>query len=181
MNLKNAKKIAGNKQIVLLGLVFIIVIAGILNWVQQNDGAQETSGYPLDYDGQPVVEVMAPVEEPKASDYFSSARLDREQSRSRALEILKETTTNSSAETEDKRNAQANINKIALAVQNEMIIENLIKAKGFQDSVVYISDSGVSVIVKAESLTPAQTAQIKDIVMEKAFVGADKIKIVSIK
>ena len=175
MNLKRVRKFAVNKQIVLIGMVCIIVIAGIINWLDTSrNPAQETSG-PVDESQFEAV----PVDVPKSSDYFATAKLEREQSRSRALEILRQAAASSDAE--ERGNAQAGMTKIAFSVENEMIIEGLIKAKGFEDTVVYISDSGASVVVKTDTLTAAQTAQIKDIVTEKAAVSAEKIKIVSVK
>ena len=174
MNLKKARKFAVNKQVLLIGMVCIVVIAGMINWLDTgNNAVQETSVTAEEF------EVVSQEEQPKASDYFATARVEREQSRSRALEILRQAA--SSGDADERGNAQATMTKIALSVENEMIIEGLIKAKGFKDAVVYLSDSGASVVVKTDALTAAQTAQIKDIIIEKATVGADKIKIVSIK
>ncbi|MDD7147336.1 MAG: SpoIIIAH-like family protein, partial [Lachnospiraceae bacterium] len=50
-----------------------------------------------------------------------------------------------------------------------------LEAKGFEDVVVSISDEGVDVVVKAQSLTDAQRAQIEDIVQRKTGTSPENI------
>jgi len=60
----------------------------------------------------------------------------------------------------------------------EMRIETLIKEKGFSDAVALFADDGsIDIIVKAPSLTTAQTAQIADIVSRQAKVAIVDIHI----
>ena len=58
-----------------------------------------------------------------------------------------------------------------------MIAENLIKAKGLQDIVIFANSNSVSVIVKAEKLEPEQIAQIQNIVSRELEVSAEIISI----
>jgi stage III sporulation protein AH len=52
-------------------------------------------------------------------------------------------------------------------MEKENAAETQLAAKGFDDSVVSISDDSVDVTVNSTSLTDQQRAQIEDIVMRK--------------
>ena len=49
------------------------------------------------------------------------------------------------------------------------------ESKGFEDVVVSISESGVDVVVSADTLTDAQCAQIEDIVTRKTGTAPENI------
>ena len=113
------------------------------------------------------------------NDYFSATVLNRQQSRDEAIDVLKLVTENEDASEEAKAEAAAKISKIALDIQNEVNIETLVKAKGFEDCVAIISDDAVSVIVKAESLQANQAAQILAIVYETTGIAPQNISIIN--
>ena len=58
-----------------------------------------------------------------------------------------------------------------------MIIENLIISKGFSDVVVFINESSVNVVVKADSLSTDQVAQIQNIVSRELNTQVEDIHI----
>ena len=55
------------------------------------------------------------------------------------------------------------------------------KAKGMEDCVAYIAGDNCSVVVKAESLTGAQTLQITEIVTAQTKIPAQNINIMAVK
>ena len=81
------------------------------------------------------------------------------------------------AEATFKNLAQQEIVKLVALTEKEMIIENLIIAKGFKDALVFLTDDSVTVLVGAKELTSANVAQIQDIVMTKTKIDAKNIKI----
>ena len=83
------------------------------------------------------------------------------------------------ASEEARAEAASKISKIAVDIQNEASIESLVKAKGFEECVAVISEDSVSVIVSAESLQAAQTAQILTIVYETTGITPDKVSIIN--
>ena len=64
--------------------------------------------------------------------------------------------------------------------EKESNIETLLKAKGFDKALAVIGDSGISIIVKSEGLTSAQTLQIQDIVTSETDISLNNIKIIPI-
>ncbi len=113
------------------------------------------------------------------NDYFSATVLNRQQSRDEAIDVLKLVTENEDASEEAKAEAAAKISQIAVDIQNEVNIETLVKAKGFEDCVAIISDDAVSVIVKAESLQANEAAQILAIVYETTGIAPQNISIIN--
>ena len=111
-------------------------------------------------------------------DYFTAVSLSRSQSRDEAIEVLKLVVENSEATEEAKAEAAEKISQIALDIQNEANIETLVKAKGFEECVAVISEDSVCVVVSAEELLAAETAQILSIVYETTGVSPDKVSII---
>ena len=61
--------------------------------------------------------------------------------------------------------------------EKENAAETLLKAKGFIDPVVCITENQVDVVLNAASLTDPERAQIEDIVKRKTEIGAEGIVI----
>ena len=113
------------------------------------------------------------------NSYFTATALSREQSRDEAIDVLKLVTESADASEADKADAAAKISKIAVDIQNEINIETLVKAKGFEECVAVIGDNTVSVIVKAESLQANEAAQILAIAYEATGIPVENISIIS--
>ncbi len=113
------------------------------------------------------------------NNYFTATALDRQEARAEALDVLKLVTENDAATEEAKAEAADKISQIAVDIQNEANIESLVRAKGFEECVAVISDGAVSVIVSAESLQAAETAQILTIVYETTGINPDNVSIIT--
>lgn len=114
-----------------------------------------------------------------AEDYFSSAVLNRQQSRDEAIDVLKLVSESTEASEEARREAGDKLAKIALDIQNEANIETLVKAKGFTDCVAVIGEDSVSVIVGSDELKAAEAAQILAIVYETTGISPENIAIIN--
>lgn len=112
-------------------------------------------------------------------NYFKKAKIDKESERAQSVELLKDIINNSNSSQEAKNNAENKLAAIANNIEIEATTEGLIKAKGYKDAVVYISDSAVDVVVASNELTAADTAKIRDIVFEQT--NNNNIKIVAVK
>ena len=60
-----------------------------------------------------------------------------------------------------------------------MIAENLIKTKGFEDSIVYSNDDSINVVIKKDKLSKEDTAQIQSIVAREMNAKIANIHIMS--
>ena len=81
----------------------------------------------------------------------------------------------------DKKSALAKLEEIAERMEQESNVETLLKAKGFNQAVVVINDTGATVVVKSDGLTTGQTLQIQDILTEQTGITLNNIKIIPIK
>lgn len=114
------------------------------------------------------------------SVYFDEARLTRQQSRDEAVETLEKIVSDSGLGEEERLEATFNAQQVASSIESESIIENLIKAKGFQDCVAYIDGDTASILVSSPGLLETEVAQIKDIVIREASIPVENISIVEI-
>ena len=114
-----------------------------------------------------------------SENYFTSTALDRQEARDEALDVLKLVTESVESSEEAKAEASSKISQIAVDIQNEANIENLVKAKGFEDCVAIISEDAVSVIVSAESFQAAEAAQILAIVYETTGISPENVSIIN--
>lgn len=112
-----------------------------------------------------------------ASSFFSEYRIERDKNRSKEVEMWQDIINSDKAEENFKNMAQQEIVKIVSLTDKEMIIENLIISRGFNDALVFLTDDSATVIVEAKELTSSNIAQIQDIVVRKTKLDPKNIKI----
>lgn len=149
----------------------------------EDDGKDE---YTVNDDGEIVASEENPgeavmVSNSLNSDYFSAAKLSREQSRAKNKETLMEIINNKSVTSKDKKAAVKEVAQITKASEKENAAELMLEAKGFSDAVVSISQGNADVIVNAKELSSQQIAQIEDIVKRKTGIAAQNIVITPVK
>ena len=116
-----------------------------------------------------------------AGAFSASAKLNREQVRSRNEASLLEIINNTEISEDMKADAIASINQLTDRAEKELDAEILLDAKGFKDSVVSINDDYVDVIIGAASITEEQRAQIEDIVTRKTERNVSDIVITTME
>ena len=126
-----------------------------------------------------AVQTAAKVENDE--DYFEKAKKDRQKALDEAQEMVEETLKSATVTDSEREEALKTTANIAERVEKANNIETLLKAKGFSKAVVVIGDNDVSVVVKSEGITTAQTLQIQDIVTAQTQIPLANIKIVTIK
>ena len=112
------------------------------------------------------------------TDYFSSARLNRQEARDSALTLLQDAAANED-ETVRTQLAEA-IETMANSTVSEAQIENLVTAKGYTDCVAFLSEDSASVVVSAVEggLTEADVARIAEIVTDETGLPTSSIKVI---
>lgn len=111
------------------------------------------------------------------ASYMAQARLNREQIRSKNKETLLEVINNNDISEGEKKKAVKSMVKLTELNEKENTIETLLKAKGFDDIVVTISDKQADVIISEKEVDDAKRAQIEDVIKRKAGVSVDNITI----
>lgn len=117
----------------------------------------------------------------KGNDFFIDYKLERDRLRSQEADYLRELINNPNAAQQSKEKAQQDLIALSQKVEKEMIVENLIKAKGFEDAVIFLSNDVANLVVKATGLKQNEVAQITDIVTKTTGISVDKITIIERK
>lgn len=118
------------------------------------------------------------------SDYFSTIRLARQESRDSAVEVLQETIAYETGADDDAATAASTqLESMVSTALKEAEIEGLVIAKGYSDCVAYMSDGAISVAVAApeEGLEASAVAQICDIVTTQSEYSPSELKIIEVK
>ena len=186
------------KQIVILALILLIVVAGYLQYsyrqgstsadsegrlgealyVDCDNYNDEMFGSDSDLADEGFGDQVNITASKMANDYIIQAKLDKEQSRSEAADSLKAIVEDATVSTEIREEAHNKMMALAENLERESRIEILINKMGFEDSFILFADNGsVDIIVKTPSLTSSQAAQITDIVMRQADVDVEDIHI----
>ncbi len=179
------------KQIVFLSLALVVCIAVYLNW-RYLDHIDLGQGELIAVDGDSAAKEddggkklgQAELVETVAKDvetYFAECKLEKQQNRDEALQLLKTVAESEETASEVKEKANNDMITMAKATDIEGTIESLIKAKGFEKCMVYIGEETVNVVVATEGLSEEQAAQINEIVISESGRGASSVKIVEIK
>ena len=108
---------------------------------------------------------------------ISEAKLLKEQTRAKNKETLLEIIESTDIADAQKQEAIQNMISMTNIAEMETGAEILLEAKGFEDCIVSISDTGVDVVVNAASLSDTELAQIVDIVKRKTGVNEEEIVI----
>ena len=111
------------------------------------------------------------------TDYFSTSKLERDKMYSQMIENYEKVlNSNNSLETQ-KQSASEEITKINNIKNSIMICENLIKTKGFNNSVIFVNGDSISIIVEDEQLSPEEVAQIQNIISREMNAKVENIHI----
>lgn len=109
--------------------------------------------------------------------YFISSKLDREQLRAKSKESYMQIIQSDKLSEAAKKDAVNKMIELTEIAEKEDATELLLEAKGFDGSVVYISDGEVEVVVNATNLSDQQLAIIESVVKDKTDITAEHIHI----
>ena len=116
-----------------------------------------------------------------SENYFEQARLNKESSRSKSLEILNNTAENESFDSEIRKKAGDKILAVANNVQKESEIESIAQSKGYSEICVYVDDSEANVMVRKDGFCDEDVVKLTAIVTEQLKISAQNVKIVEVK
>jgi stage III sporulation protein AH len=111
------------------------------------------------------------------SNAIVTAKMNREQVRSRTQEAYLEIINGESAEGISVEDATAAYLKLAENMGREADTETVLAAKGYTNAVVAISENYVDVIIEAPSLDDVERTQIEELVVRKTGYSVDQVVI----
>lgn len=159
------------KQIAVAALAIIIGTAGYIN------AGRESSETGKKYLGEAQLVASEETAQETSGDFFAQARIDREAGRSRSIETYNAVLDNENSDEAAKASAQQGVLELAQNTETETAVENLLRARGFEDAVCYINNGMANVVVKTDVLDSQGAAQISEIVSSQSGIAQEKIKI----
>ncbi len=117
-----------------------------------------------------------------SANYFTQYRSERLTTRNEELLQLDEIIASASVDSSERAEALSMKIELTEITEKELLLENLIKAYGFEDAVVVIGleSQNVNVIAKSPELTADDAVIIYSIVAEEANVSPENVKIIPI-
>ena len=173
--------IIGKKQIMLAGMTLVLGTAVYVNYAMSAAGGIKTTGKVENKNihyGEAQLVSASETPERSTDDYFAQARIDRTTSRDKAVETLRTIIGGGDSSPEEQEAAAEEAAAMTSLIEKESKVENLIKAAGFTDCVVYLDGQNANIVVKTdEGLIQTEAAQIKDILLSEVSVEAENIRI----
>lgn len=153
------------KVFILIGMVLLLGITGYLN-VALNNNVTTTNSNAI-----------------SNANYFSTYRDDRQTTRDQALLYYDAIITSESSSAEAIASAESKKLQLIAEMESELVMEGLIKAKGFDDCIVTSLDPSVKIVVRCANatLTSNEVAQIVSIVREQTNKDIDNIQITPVE
>lgn len=124
-----------------------------------------------------VLETMASESSLNSKNYFVEYRLSRDKLRGTLVERLDGIVNNVNTNENSRAEAQKEIMKIGSASEKELQIEGLVKGKGYEDALVFLTDKDIKVVVSSLELGEQDMVKILEIVKSETEYSMDNIKI----
>lgn len=182
---KIRKKKKGSKTKVVASVLVLLLAVGIGgNWYWENSDISSkissitSSGKTL---GEATfVDATTEVSQTTESEYFSTARVERQTARDETLETLQAVIDSESEDSEAHKVAAEKIAAVSSYIEIENKIETLVQAKGVKNCLAVVSEDGtrVDVIIDSEELTDALILQIKEIATSQLDCGFENVTII---
>jgi stage III sporulation protein AH len=192
--------IIGKRQIILSALVLGLGIAVYLNWQYSSmsgelpvTAAPEENGDIPDYGEAQYVDspqmldnsiIMAGEEdlaEPDGNEaFFVEAKLSRQKARDEAADTLAVMLSDVELDSNQKTTLALRAADLADSIETEGKIENLIKAKGFTDVMVYYDTERADIMIKTAGLISDDVVKIKDIILKETEIPVENISIIEV-
>jgi len=153
------------KVLVLSIMVLVLAVAVVLNFTllgEQNlDNASATS-----------------------ASFFATYRETRQSERNQEILYLDSVIAMEGEEFADARQTAINQKlKLVEVMEKELLLESLLKAKGYEDVIVSVglTNDNINVVIKADEITREDTAQIYSTIKNETNTSSDMVKILSTK
>lgn len=199
-------KFINKNELTILVIALMLVTAGYLDYIGKNDtketayteteiASNETEEMTIKEDDDEIAKigdaklVSDNIEEEiqevfneetnKLSEdaYFVSSKLERVTMYSQMIENYQKILDNQNVSEEQRAIATQEISKINKIQNAIMIAENLLLAKGFDKSIVFVNDQSISVIIGKEMLEQEEIAQIQNIISRELKSDVSNIHI----
>lgn len=165
-------------------LAALLLAFGCVWWLMQVE--REVNRIEIVTGEPPASSVMAP-DSPAAGEkvltaegpsFFVEYRLQRDSIRSREMEMLNQLVENEKVSEEGKKQAEQQLLSLIALMEKELLVENMVKAKGYRDAVFFYRDGLANVVVEAEDLSERDVVQLAEMVSGLAGIRMEEVAVV---
>ena len=113
-----------------------------------------------------------------ADKFFAEYRLERDRVRGQQADNLREIVNNPKSVVETIREAQKRLLSLNENLSKELLVENMLRAKNYNDAIVFLQDGAVTVIVQARELNQQDISKISDLITRTTGKSAQEMVII---
>jgi hypothetical protein len=176
------------KQLVLVALTFTLCAAVFVNWYYTGRGVtpekpdtETTEQANLGEARLVSTESDTAIEASAQKNYFASAKIKRDSAFDEEKDILTSIISSKESGEASVTDAQEKLDALLEHKKNEVDIENLISGKLNCEALVILNDKSAEILIPENSLNDNSAIQIKEIIISKTDLLAEKISIIGVK
>lgn len=132
----------------------------------------------IDMGNEGIKEAISREHSGSNKNYFVEYRLSRDKLRAGLVERLDTIVNNKNTDDKMRNEAQTEIINIGRVAEKELQIEGLVKSKGFDEALVFLTDKDIKVVVGVEELSEQDMMKILEIVKMETEYDTNDIKII---
>jgi stage III sporulation protein AH len=151
------------KIIIITVMVLLLGVTGYLNVMLNNSVSSTTE------------------EVTTSASYFQTYRSTRESTRDQEMLYYDAIISSETSTADAIKNAEEKKLDLISQMEKELVVEGLIKAKGFEDCIVTISEANVNAVVKSSNLSSSEVAQIVAVIQSQLATSIENIKIIPVE
>ncbi len=152
-------------------------VAAVPQRVQPGPAASAAPGTAPEQAGSAAPSRPNPTPAPSPRALFESYRLERERQRSRQVELLRQLIDDPATQPAQRQSHQEQLLRIWRQAEKETQAEQVLKARGYQDALVILSDNGANVVVPVV-LTREEAARVGEAVARAVGLSQEQVIIV---
>lgn len=126
-----------------------------------------------------VLETAAGEGESGGAAFFAGYRLQRERIRDRSIEMLETLLDSPNADSGPREEAEKLLLEIVRLREQELVVENMIRAQGYEDAVFFYHDHLATVMVKETDLDEKSFVQISETVAGAVGVERENVQVMA--
>ena len=180
-------KLFKKNQVIIYVIVLMLMTAGYLNYTTNTNkqASLETAMQIEASDDMQLADIQDTKKDDETvqtnsnngNDYFAKSKLERDTMYSQMLETYEKVLNSSNSLETQKQVATQEIQKINETKNSIMICENLIRTKGFENSIIFVNGNSISIIIKADEIKQEEVAQIQNIISREMKAEIENIHI----
>ncbi|HOP68941.1 MAG: SpoIIIAH-like family protein [Dethiobacteria bacterium] len=163
----------------------LLLLGGAVCWVISGLETKMADSYEVITDPELLTEEAIPLQQKENWEadpegaFYVEYRLQRDRVRSQEVEMLQEIIDHPNASAESKEEAEAMMLEIIQLMEKELMIENMLKAQGYEDALFFYRNRLATVMVKKKELSEREFLQVTEVVAGALDIEREEVKVIA--